>query len=542
LIPLEVPLHRLLRRGDLESLLAKFQALLPDGELALLGTDGRVVVGGGIWPEGELRRLMAQVSRDQCLHTADLLLQPLVVRSQLAGALAVRGLEGQRPEPCYGEQVLGCLQQGLTLLLSQALEARDLGRETLDRYREINLLYTIGEAISGRLDPDEILQLTLQEAKRVIHATVGMVRLSSLQVTADGEQEMEVKASFGDVSDGKVSGELVDQVISQVCQSGRPAIVNKLPTQVDDTSRLICAPLKTRDQVVGVILLGRPEGQPEFAAGDEKLLTALAGQAANAIETARLHQEEVNRQRLEEELAIGRQIQLSLLPEACPVVPGWEFAAVYRPATQVGGDLYDFLEFPGDPRQIGLVIADVTGKGVPAALFMALCRTVVRVNSNRDQGPAAALMQANQFIARDNRPGLFLSAFYAILDSETGRLVYSSAGHNWPLWLRSAAGEIEELAAHGIVLGLFRDIQLEERAIEVGPGDLLVFYTDGVPEAMNGAGEMFGEGRLQAVVGSDPEASSQQVAQAILQAVEAFTGDIPPSDDLTLFVLKRQRS
>jgi sigma-B regulation protein RsbU (phosphoserine phosphatase) len=294
-----------------------------------------------------------------------------------------------------------------------------------------------------------------------------------------------------------------------------------------------------------VILLGRRAGQPMFTAGDEKLLMALAGQAAIAIERARLHLEEVKRQRLEEELAIGRQIQLSLLPDACPVVPGWDFAAFYQPARLVGGDLYDFIELPGEPRQLGLVIADVTDKGVPAALFMAFSRTIIRIESmsGRRHNPAATLMRANRSIVRDIRSAsrLFLSAFYAILDPHSGRLTYANGGHNWPLWVRAATREVQPLRARGMLLGIFPDIELEEHEIQIAPGDLIVFYTDGVTEAKNVDGDMFEEERLGSVASADPEASAQQVVQSIVEAVQSFIGSAPQSDDLTIFVVKRQR-
>jgi len=271
------------------------------------------------------------------------------------------------------------------------------------------------------------------------------------------------------------------------------------------------------------------------------LVMALAGQAAIAIERTRFYQREIQRQRLEKELAVGRQIQLSLLPAKLPTLPGWDFAASYRAARQVGGDLYDFVELTDESPQLGLLIADVTGKGVPAALFMAFSRTVIRTEATSNRNPATVLRQANRIIVRDNRSKLLLSALYCTLDIHTGQLVYASAGHNWPLWLRTARGECQELAARGIVLGAFDDIPLEERQIFVAPGDLLIFYTDGVTEAMNGSDQMFGQERLQTIVTANAEKSAEQVCQAVLQALEIFTEDTPPSDDITLLVVKRQR-
>ncbi|MEJ2557705.1 MAG: SpoIIE family protein phosphatase [Anaerolineae bacterium] len=541
MIPLGIPLHRLLKRREAAALLEEFAALLPGGDLALTGADGHLFVGTNAWTRAELVELLTQASDGQLVYAGGLVLQPLLIKSQLLGALVARDEEGKDGRVKYA---LRCLYRSLMLLLSQALETRDLARETLDRYREINLLYNVGETIGGCLDPEEIPQLVLGEARRIIDAEGGLVLLPP-SLTA-GEGDLEVRASFGPASSIQTLSRVCRYVADQVYLTSRPAIVTSLPGDPLRVGPILCAPLKTRERVLGVILLGRLAGEQVFTAGDEKLLMALAGQAAIALETARLHQEEIKQQRMEEELAIARQIQLSLLPEACPVVPGWEFAAAYQPARVVGGDLYDFLELPGEPRQLGLVIADVTDKGVPAALFMAFSRTIVRTEamSSRNRNPAATLSRANRSIVRDIQSDsrLFLSAFYATLDTVSGRLAYANGGHIWPLWLRSASGGIQPLAARGIVLGVFSDIELEEREIEVAPGDLLVFYTDGITEARGADGQMFDEERLRAAVASNPEASAQQVLQAIIEAVEAFVGDIPQSDDLTLFVIKRIRS
>jgi serine phosphatase RsbU (regulator of sigma subunit) len=537
-IPHDVPLRRLLKRQAAASLLQEFEALLPGGELTLVGADGGFFVGTDTWSQAQLSELLVQSMSSQVLRNDDLLVQPLLVQSQLLGALVARG---QPADDHREEHVLACLGRSLTMLLTQALEMRELASETLERYREINLLYDIGETIGGCLDPDELPRLVLGEAERIIHSEAGVVLLPS--GAEQDQNKLEVRASFGMDDSADVLSEVRGQVVDQVYRTGRPAIVAYSNGPVAAGS-ILCVPLKAQEQVLGVILLGRLADKPEFTAGDEKLLMALAGQAAIALETARLHQEELRRQRLEEELSIARQIQLSLLPKAYPVIPGWEFAAVYRPARVVGGDLYDFLDLPGEPPQLGLIIADVTDKGVPAALFMAFSRTIIRAESivRRSRSPAAALRRANRSIIRDAQSDsrLFLSAFYATLDTQTGRMVYSNGGHNWPIWLRSADGEVRSLAVRGMMLGIFENIELEEEEIEVAPGDVLIFYTDGVTEARSEDGQLFDEERLRAAVEVNREASAQEMLQAIVGAVEAFVGDAQPSDDLTLLVVKRQ--
>jgi len=298
-------------------------------------------------------------------------------------------------------------------------------------------------------------------------------------------------------------------------------------------------PLIAEGSSIGVLMVDTR--QPRQLNEDEvRFLCLMANQAAMGIEKARLHQEEIKRQRLEEEMAVGRKIQLSLLPEACPVVPGWEFTALYQPAHLVGGDFYDFFELPSGPNWFGLVIADVADKGVPAALMMALSRSIIRTKAmTTDLSPSNVLKRANQLIMKDSRSRLFLTAFYAMLDTHTGQLRYSIAGHNRPLWLRTEDGTCEELAGQGIVLGIFEDIELEEREVNIAPGDLVVFYTDGITEAMDSSHQLFGEERLRAVITANPEVTAQQLLQDIINAVYTFMGNAPQADDLTLFVIKR---
>ena len=297
-------------------------------------------------------------------------------------------------------------------------------------------------------------------------------------------------------------------------------------------------PLIVEGQSIGVLMINTR--QPRLLNEDEmRFLHLMANQAAIALENARLHQERLKRQRLEEELAVGQQIQHSMLPERCPIIPGWEFCSAYQPARQVGGDFYDFFYLPNRPNELGMVIADVAGKGVPAALFMALSRTTIRTVALSGCGPAQALERANDLILKDSNAKIFLSAFYAILNTDTGQLTYTGAGHNWPLWLRADGSPCQQLQARGILMGIMDDITLEEHTAWVAPGDTLVFYTDGVTEAMNVDEELFGEARLRAVLTANATGTAPQILEAIVEAVQRFTGDTPPSDDLTMFVVRR---
>jgi len=337
----------------------------------------------------------------------------------------------------------------------------------------------------------------------------------------------------------------------QVMESRRPVVIKSFDENNDFPDLAVdwlspegfkaaaFVPLVAQENSLGVLAI-HSRVQRRFDDEEIRFLQLMANQAAIAIEKARLQQDEIDRQKLEKELAVGRQIQLSLLPKSCPIIPGWEFCDIYKAARQVGGDLYDFFELPGQPDLLGLVIADVSDKGVPAALFMGISRTLIRSAALSGVSPLMVLEEANQRILSESETGFFLSAFYGILDIETGRLIFSNAGHNPPLVYRSGSGEFLSLSTDGIVLGVLDQIALEESEVTFSPADLLICFTDGVTEAMNADLEEFGLGRLQEAIAVCADGSASEVLESIVSAVENFTGQADQFDDFTLFVVKRR--
>jgi sigma-B regulation protein RsbU (phosphoserine phosphatase) len=297
-------------------------------------------------------------------------------------------------------------------------------------------------------------------------------------------------------------------------------------------------PLLAEARAIGVLALNRR--QPGLLTEDQlRFLRLLANQAALIIEQARLHRAELQQQGMELDLALARRIQLSLLPDHCPQVAGWDFAAVYRAAQQVGGDLYDFIELPGSPPRWGVLIADVAGKGASAALFMAHSRAVIRQAAINQPGAAATLAQANDVLRRDNQTNHFVSALYAVLDTQTGRLAYANAGHFFPLWWQAASRRFGEMQGRSMVLGVASGVEYAEHFVDLAPGDLLVLYTDGITEAVDARQEMFGDARLRSAVSAVAMGHSQQVIDSILAEVRLFSGDVPAADDTTLVAIKR---
>jgi phosphoserine phosphatase RsbU/P len=298
-------------------------------------------------------------------------------------------------------------------------------------------------------------------------------------------------------------------------------------------------PLLAEGSAIGALAVDMRRPQPA-ADDDIRLLQLMATQAALALETARLQEESLRQERLAEQMEVARQIQESLLPDDAPEVPGWDFAATYRPAQAVGGDFYDYFYLPGPPLRMGVVIADVADKGVPAALYMALSRTVIRTSALGGRRPAAVLTRANSIIREDSKSDMFLTACYATFDLSSGRMVISNAGHNRPFLWRANNGKGSEVKTHGIVLGAFEEITLEEREAVLDLGDAVLLYSDGVTDATNGQGKNFGEERLLQVVVENAEHGAHALIEAILTAIDEFTGGNAQYDDMTLVAIRRQ--
>lgn len=298
-------------------------------------------------------------------------------------------------------------------------------------------------------------------------------------------------------------------------------------------------PLLVEGRAIGALTVDMRRPQPA-AADDIRLLQLMATQAALALETARLQEDALRQERLAEQLEVARQIQLSLLPEDAPEVPGWDFAATYRPAQLVGGDFYDYFYLPGPPLRMGVVIADVADKGVPAALYMALSRTVIRTSALGGRRPAAVLTRANTIIREDSKSDMFLTACYATFDLSSGRTIIANAGHNRPFLKRASERNGAEVRTRGMVLGAFEEVLLEERETILGLGDTLLLYSDGLTDAINAQGKVFGEERLHAVLVAHAGRGSQALMDAILAAVDEFTGGAAQYDDMTLVAVRRQ--
>jgi sigma-B regulation protein RsbU (phosphoserine phosphatase) len=405
------------------------------------------------------------------------------------------------------------------------------------------LLYRLSQTFNSSLDLDEVLNRVMDEVIAVTHAERGFVMLHE----ADGRPVFRVARGMDQNTIDDPHFQISRSVVERVAREGQPVLTSD--AQSDDRfsmrqsvmilglRSILCVPLKIKDQASGVVYVDNRLQAGIFTQADLDLLTAIASSAAIAVENARLYQVAVEKGRMERELQMAYEIQAGFLPREVPHVPGWEFAARWQPAREVAGDYYDFI--PGDGGQLGLVIADVSDKGMPAALFMVLTRSIVRASVGHAPSSADGIAHANRLICADSTGGMFVTLFYALLDPETGEITYVNAGHNPPLLYRAEQDQLTELTRTGMALGVIADSPFEQRTVQLYSGDFVLLYTDGVIDATDSQGQEFSEERLQRLILEKRRAPVEEIVAALEHALGEFVGASSPFDDITIVAARR---
>jgi phosphoserine phosphatase RsbU/P len=424
----------------------------------------------------------------------------------------------------------------LAFLAGQEIQKKSLAAELVDRYRELNLHYHLTERLSAAAQPEPIARLAIEEAMRMIPASFGLVLLAQAEISA-----LKLIAVSSQVQLTFTPCCLVEQVIA----SGKAELANAVSSREyfldmpETIISVLCAPLKTEKNILGAILLVREHDQ-SFSAGDLKLLNTIAMQTAPAIEISRLYQLALEKVRLEREMQMARQVQESLLPVEIPRPPGWSIATRWQPAREVSGDFYDIIdEVPG---RLGLVIADVTDKGMPASLFMAFVRTALRASVRYNGTPAESIAYANQLVCRDSYEGLFTTLIYARLQVENGEVEYVNAGHNPPLYYHARTRTLKQLTRTGLPIGVDEEAVYSFQMEKLEPGDFILFYTDGITEAINENEEEFGLERLTASLTVLSDCQVEQILDGLERDLAEFTSSAIAADDITMMVVKRENT
>ncbi|MBN1681038.1 MAG: SpoIIE family protein phosphatase [Anaerolineae bacterium] len=430
------------------------------------------------------------------------------------------------------------------LVLTKRIEHAQPGERRPSAIQELNAMRTISEVMTSNIELDDLLSLILSKLITTIQADRGTLylvdeargELWSRVLLDDVGPLSEIRVKLGEGIAGHVgaTGEILN--IPDVYQDARFNPEFDKATGYRTHSILTAPMLNPQQKVIGVVQLLNKAGGP-FTARDERLLTAMTSQAAISIENARLYQQEIQQQLINQELKTAYSIQASFLPDTIPVYEGWDLGALWCPIRGVAGDFYDFYHL-GDKR-LALVIADVSGKGIPAALFMALTVTVLRFGMSLNLDPEEVLRRANESIITDQRSRMFATTFIGYVLPRTGELQFASGGHNPALIYRAATQTCEYINASGVAIGIFTGAEFAGERTRIEPGDILVLYTDGITEVINEDEDEFGEERLEALITANAERPAQVLADMLLDAIQTFAGDEDLFDDATLVIVKR---
>jgi serine phosphatase RsbU (regulator of sigma subunit) len=457
--------------------------------------------------------------------------------------VVVEGPEGEAPGPAEGlvggdEDRLpgGTILRPAAQLLSEQRAATAAGDAALSG--RLRVLNEVHRALAAPITLEGLIDLVLDRAFAHLHPEEGAVFLRG----EDGSlHRAGTRQTPGLKGDPLFSRRLVEEVV----EKGVAALVTDASLDerfaaaesivVSGVRSLVAAPLLDAEGCIGMIVLSARRRLQPFVEADMEMLAALAAAAALRMRNLALAEETARRRLLDKELDLAADIQTAMLPRTFPKRPELDVAAALRPARSVGGDLYDVLE---DAGRLWLVVGDVSGKGVGAALLMAVTKTLFRAIAPGSASVAAAVGRVNDELARDNERAMFVTAFAACLDLATGELRYVNAGHN-PTYRLEAGGPLAPLGGPvDPALGAVEGHSYREASLALRPGDALVAYTDGVVEARAADGEEFHALRLESYVGGCRGASAESLVEGLLSRLEEFAGDTPQYDDVTVLALR----
>ncbi len=422
--------------------------------------------------------------------------------------------------------------------------------ESLQRkIQELTSLIDVSAIISSTLDLEELMNLVMEKAQAVMNAEA-----SSVMLLNEETGELECEIALGTVQEkikDKIHLKLGQGIAGWVAQSGQAIIVpdvdqdHRFYSDIDNstgfkTRSILAAPLKVKDKVIGVAeVINRRDAQP-FTEDNLALFTTFCRQVALAIENARMHRYMLEQQRLQQQLESAHSIQQSFMPQSYPHAAGDKFLLYARniPAASVGGDLFDFI--PIDSDHLGLVIGDVSGKGIPAALYMARLISDLRYYCLIEPQPKALMSRINRILSERSHQGMFVSLIFMLLNTATGELTISNGGHLPPLWYRKREDRCIAInGATGIPLGIFAQAEFQQERIQLQPGDHILLYTDGVTEARNPRGKMFSAKRL-AEIADQHWPHPQQLIETVIGQIKRYCRNAQQHDDITLLAVKWQ--
>jgi sigma-B regulation protein RsbU (phosphoserine phosphatase) len=471
----------------------------------------------------------------EALHHRGVFWVPLETESEVHGLLGLAGVAQE--ESADLASFCGPIFGGLLAAHRLSRVVKEANFELKARLLELESLYDLGLSLGGQLDlgtlADEVLtrSISLTDARK---GTLVLFGESGQPILSRHEGDELLPA-------GQVAGWALPE--GEALANNEAASEPTAGVQLSSCEKCLAVAITVAGRRLGVLAVADKESRDgsvlDFTPSDARLLSLFANQAAGAIETARLHREAIEREKIERELELAAAIQREILPRFLPEVAGVELAAANLPTRQVGGDYFDL--FPLSRGRLGFLVADVSGKGVPAALLVSTVHAAVHLQIDEAKTVAELIERIDRHLQRFSATRKFLTLFFGLLEPDSGLLRYVSAGHN-PALVARAGGRIEQAHSTGVPIGLLPNATWREETLTLNPGELIAVYTDGLTEAGNEQDEEFGLERLSRRVAEGARWPIQQLCDSILADVADFASGMPQYDDQTLLLVRRAQS
>lgn len=469
--------------------------------------------------------------------TRNLICVPMKVIDRLVGVLEVVNTIGREGFDQADRKLLAYIADQAAIAINNRMLYDDLRA----RVEELASLYEISQTLSCSASEDDVFDELLYSLTKCLG-----VEKASVMLYDESQQRLVLAARRGLPPDALGNAGMMESISGYVFRSGDPIIVTDIDKELSfpflnrkehyKTKSFISIPIRYKERTIGVISMADKKNGSCFDAFDLRLFTTVSAHVAEVYENLRNQKGIESRRRLEQEIDIASEIQRKILPRIPEKVLGHTIAAYNRPAKEVGGDFYDF-GMVGESKY-SVLVADVSGKGIPAALFMGSSRNIVRAEARINSQPGHLLQNSNRYIYEDSEHGMFITMFYMLVDTHNRLITYSSAGHNEQLLIKGSTGEVIRMKASGIPLGLLPDSEYEEKVLFYEDGDLILMFTDGILEYLGGVDLEEGEKLFMQAVRANRHATPAQIIAEFARMIEQADGHADFIDDFTIVAIR----
>ncbi len=430
-----------------------------------------------------------------------------------------------------------------TKLPESTLKLQEENKRLRTAIEELSVLNEISTAISSTQPLEQIIDLIVRKCVKHLTVEQGAVMLLDEK---DQEKPFRTMIRKQDSVSNYLPYRLDAQLTGWMLKNKTPLLINDLEKDARfkfmvnaefPIHSLLSVPMNVKGKMIGLLTVFNKKTNIGFSNNDQRLLGIIAAQSAQIIENARLYQEEKALRHLQEEMRLAYEIQVDLLPKVQPKVFGYQIAGKSIPAKDVGGDYFDFIKV--DEERLAFCIADISGKGIPAAILMANLQASLRGQAKLDRPCKDCVSFTSDILFHSTAPNKFATLFYGILNSKTHEITYCNAGHNEP-FLFSKENNLTKLSVGGLVAGIVPSYPFEETSIPVNQGGLLVLFSDGITEAMNSNEEEFNEDRLKEVILKNRNELPENLIEIVFKEIQKFCNSAEQMDDMTIVVIKRE--